>query len=270
MAVEFRELSGPDELARAAHLIDEVFGAQGGRATPADLLVGISCAGGLIGGALLDGTLIGVCLAIGGVAAPPGDGPPALYSHLAAVHPSARGRRIGTALKWFQRSWALDRGITTIRWTFDPLVRRNSVLNLNLLGATGVQYRENMYGMIADSLNAGQQTDRLVAHWQLDSPRTLQALQGRREPATETPPEIAAACLHPSSEGGPDLRPAPGESGARRIVGTPADVEGLLVKDPPAAREWRRAQRAALAPAMADGFIVTGITRTGWIVLEAL
>ena len=46
-----------------------------------------------------------------------------------------RGRNLGRALKLYQRQWAIDRGLSEITWTFDPLVSRNAYFNLVKLGA---------------------------------------------------------------------------------------------------------------------------------------
>ncbi|MCW2947348.1 MAG: family N-acetyltransferase, partial [Actinoallomurus sp.] len=49
---------------------------------------------------------------------------------------------------------------------------------------------------------------------------------------------------------------------------TPADIGALRAGDPGLAREWRRAQRAALGEALATGYSITGFTRSGHYLLE--
>ena len=77
----------------------------------------------------LDGTgsQVGMCLGIVGVH----DDHLHLHSHLAAVDPAHRGSGIGRALKRHQREWCLARGITTVSWTFDPLIHANARFNLH-------------------------------------------------------------------------------------------------------------------------------------------
>ena len=59
----------------------------------------------------------------------------AMHSHITGVLAGTAGRGVGAALKWHQRQWALERGLTRITWTFDPLIARNSYFNLTRLGA---------------------------------------------------------------------------------------------------------------------------------------
>ena len=71
---------------------------------------------------------------------------------LALVTRRGRGHQVGHALKMHQRRWALERGLSTITWTFDPLVARNAYFNLAKLGATPVHYYEDFYGELGDEL----------------------------------------------------------------------------------------------------------------------
>ena len=66
--------------------------------------------------------------------------------------PSHQGTAVGFVLKQHQRSWALERDIDTIEWTFDPLVRRNAYFNLTKLGARLVGYVDNFYGKLHDGV----------------------------------------------------------------------------------------------------------------------
>jgi predicted GNAT superfamily acetyltransferase len=69
-------------------------------------------------------------------------------------------------LKLEQRASALERGITLIQWTFDPLQAKNAYLNIEKLGVIVRRYEVEVYG--PPSLG---QTDRLIAEWWLDKPR---------------------------------------------------------------------------------------------------
>jgi predicted GNAT superfamily acetyltransferase len=236
VSLRFRQLTGPAELADASRLLVEVFGSDGD-AIPGDLLTAIASAGGFVGGGLLDGELVAVAVGFGEVPAPGADGPRALHSHVAAVSSAARGLRVGQRLKWYQRDWALERGIRVIHWTFDPLVRRNAVLNLNRLGGVADSYHQNLYGAIPDALNRGMESDRLLVRWELDSPRVLAA----RDRAEAAPGD---------------------DDGAPGVIDTPVDIEALVATDPAAARDWRRDQRRAFG-SLAPGWTVTGIDPDG-------
>ncbi len=96
---------------------------------------------------------------------------PYLHSHMLAVRPPHRNRGLGAQLKWEQRREALSRGIEWIQWTFDPLVIPNAFLNIHRLGAISRDYLVDFYGVSSSRLQGGLPTDRLLAEWELNSPR---------------------------------------------------------------------------------------------------
>ncbi|MGA3264003.1 MAG: GNAT family N-acetyltransferase [Terracidiphilus sp.] len=102
-----------------------------------------------------------------------------LHSHMLAVKEEYRNRGLGTQLKREQRIEALSRGIRHIEWTFDPLEIKNAFLNIHRLGAIVREYRVNFYGLSSSRLQGGLPTDRLLAEWELDSPRVQAILEGR-------------------------------------------------------------------------------------------
>ena len=102
------------------------------------------------------------------------------YSHMMAVARDYQNKGIGARLKWAQREKALSEGRTFIKWTWDPMQSRNAHFNLNRLGVTVDTYLDNFYGTdyFADPGQAeedrpGLQSDRLVARWDLQSPRVV-------------------------------------------------------------------------------------------------
>jgi predicted GNAT superfamily acetyltransferase len=112
------------------------------------------------------------------------DGPrPYLHSHMLAVREGYRNRGLGARLKREQRLDALSRGIRHMEWTFDPLEIKNAFLNIHKLGALVYCYRVNFYGVSSSRLQAGLPTDRLLAEWELDSPRVEAILEGRHAAA---------------------------------------------------------------------------------------
>jgi predicted GNAT superfamily acetyltransferase len=102
-----------------------------------------------------------------------------LHSHMLAVRESYRNSGLGAQLKLEQRHEALSRGIRHMEWTFDPLEIKNSFLNIHKLGAIVCGYRVNFYGVSSSRLQGGLPTDRLLAEWELDSPRVQGILEGR-------------------------------------------------------------------------------------------
>lgn len=103
----------------------------------------IQAEGGLAGGAFVEGRLMGYIFGF------PTRDPGIQHSHRLAVLPEARGLGLGVRLKFFQRDWCLTRGMTLVRWTFDPLRAVNATLNIHRLGATSDTYLEDYYGEMA-------------------------------------------------------------------------------------------------------------------------
>jgi predicted GNAT superfamily acetyltransferase len=108
------------------------------------------------------------------------------YSHMMAVARDYRNRGVGARLKWAQRARALAEGRRFIRWTWDPLQSRNAHFNLNRLGVVVRSYAENFYGTDYSTVTGkfgerlGLDSDRLVAEWELDSPRVEALARGER------------------------------------------------------------------------------------------
>jgi predicted GNAT superfamily acetyltransferase len=119
---------------------------------------------------------------------------PYLHSDMLAVTARARGRGIGRRLKWAQRDEALRRGLRLVQWTFDPMRARNARLNLRHLGATAREYLPDLYGRTTSALHLGLPTDRLLARWELDSPRVSRLAAGApSEPGGTAPAAVPAA-----------------------------------------------------------------------------
>jgi len=126
-----------------------------------------------------DGLLVGFAMSLPGLKSTLQGPRPYIHSHMLAVRPSHRNRGIGAQLKWEQRLEALSRGIRHMEWTFDPLEIKNAFINIHRLGAICREYRPNFYGVSSSRLQGGLPTDRLLAEWELDSPR-VEALLARR------------------------------------------------------------------------------------------
>ena len=157
-----------------------------------------------------------------------------LHSHILGVLPDTETRGVGFSLKQHQRTWCMDRGVTSIEWTFDPLVRRNAYFNLVKLGADAVEYLVDFYGPMDDGINTGDESDRVLVRWNLHSEKAA----------------FAAA-------GSPlDLRPGAGAL----LVPVPEDIVATRRDDPELARRWRHRLREDLGGAMSRGYRVTGFT----------
>lgn len=251
-----RPLDTLDGVRAAQALFQEVWGNPVPQVT-AELMRAAEHAGSYVAGAFDGERLVGASFAI--LSLGPG-GELRLHSHITGVRPEARGRDVGWVLKQHQRTWALERGIACVTWTFDPLVRRNAWFNLAKLGVVGVEYLVDFYGPMTDGLNAGEPSDRLLVEWHLSSPAVVAAAGGTPVP---TPPGgvvvLDDRAGHPYVTGA-----APGDAPA--LVRLPADVEALRATDPAAAREWRLAVREVLGALLAGGLRVTAATPDGCLV----
>ena len=210
-----------------------------------------------------------IAASMGFLAAPAGA---ALHSNVTGVLPHGRGRSLGFALKLHQRVWALERGLTEVTWTFDPLIRRNAWFNLAKLGATVREYLVDFYGPMSDGVNVGDASDRLYLSWPLTDPEVLDAVAGR--PAVVDVEGLRASgaavllCVGPDGQSptGP-LTPPKAEPGPDvALVQVPPDAEALRRDDPGLGRAWRQSLRQALHSG-APGWAVQGMGRDGWYVL---
>jgi predicted GNAT superfamily acetyltransferase len=254
-----RELNEPSEHRAAERLLGHVWRTgPGSPPVSGDLMRALSHAGAYVAGAFLDEELVGVTA---GFLAHHGSSTE-LHSHITGVQPEVQGRRVGSALKLHQRAWALERGIETIAWTFDPLVRRNAYFNLTRLGAEVASYLVDFYGDMVDGLNAGQGSDRLLVRWPLRAPRVVAAAAGR---PTEVSSPGGVVLLDADPSGKPRRHPLP--LAGTVLCGVPDDVEALRRADPGCAQEWRFAVRSAFQDALARGGRVAGMTKDGWYVL---
>jgi predicted GNAT superfamily acetyltransferase len=160
---EFRVLVTADELAVLPEFEALIWGGNDDRVS-VNMLVATITEGGMAIGAFEDDRIVA---SVYGFATRE---PDVLHSHYMAVHPDRRGSGLGEAIKRRQAEWCLDNGYRSMRWTFDPLQLTNAHLNLNKLGALGVDYHVNHYGALG-GINGSLPSDRLTVQWYLDRPR---------------------------------------------------------------------------------------------------
>ncbi len=223
--LEIRTLETAAEMATIVTVFQQVWGS----VTPivgVELLRAIGHAGGYVAGAFESGNIVGA--SFGFLARHHGDD--ALHSHVTGILPGVQHSGVGRAMKNHQRTWAAARGIPWITWTFDPLVRRNAWFNIEVLETRVSEYLVDFYGVMSDSINANDESDRLVVAWSTDE-----------------------------SSG----RPSPSAGAEVTEVATPDDIVVLRRTDPIAATEWRHRVRRELAPLIDAGGLVTGFTRDG-------
>ena len=144
-----------------------------GRAGDPSFIAAVAHAGNSVLLATRDGVAVGAALGVLGWA-----GGPHLHSHMVAVANTERGGGVGFAIKLAQRAECLENGVTEMRWTFDPLIRRNAHVNLVKLGAEVIAFHPNFYGTLDDAINGTDATDRFEVGWRLDRPVGSVAVEG--------------------------------------------------------------------------------------------
>jgi predicted GNAT superfamily acetyltransferase len=246
------ECAQADELQRAVWRID-----RGSAPAPSEVLTVVRRTGGYVGGAWLGDRLAGILVGFIGY-----DARTARVSlHTHVICAAVRERGIGRALLLDQRDWCLARGIDTVEWTFDPLVRRNAHLYLTRLGAAVLEYVENYYGVLDDAINRADESDRLVVRWSLTDPG--------HDGAALPPRGDIRPLLTQDETGRPRahrLRVA--DAPIRMSCAIPEDIEELRRRDPEGGVSWRLAVRHSLGAVLASGGRVLGLTDDGRYLLE--
>jgi len=232
--VTFRDLSGMAEFRAAEDLQRHVWG-EGDLPDPADLMMVIQAEGGLVGGAFVDDRLAGYIFGF------PTRDPQVQHSHRLAVLAQTRGMGLGVRLKLYQRDWCLARGITHVRWTFDPLRALNASLNIDRLGAQSNTYLQDYYGDMA-GINSGMGSDRLLVDWNLAAPW----VKARAAGSSNTP-----------------------EHGIPLDVALPDNIEQLAADSPKQAENLRIELRRALQSSFSKGGRIIGFDRQSRVYLMA-
>jgi predicted GNAT superfamily acetyltransferase len=216
-----RPLTLLDEFAACVAIQRTVWGWADVDLMPVRLFVLMQHVGGVVLGAYHGDDLVGFVNCVPGTH----DGEPFWHSHMMGVLPAYQNRGIGTALKIAQKAEALERGVVSIQWVFDPLDTKNAYLNIGKLGAMVRRYSVNHYGASSSPLHAGLDSDRLVAEWRLDVP--------------------------------------PIDAGIRvvRAVVVPDEVRTLRRTDPAAVRRIQLAIREQFLRNLSDGLIVVACER---------
>jgi len=182
-------------------------------------------------------------------------GLPHLHSDMLAVRHEHRKRGLGLQLKRAQREEALARGIKIVTWTFDPLQARNASLNLRRLGASGIEFLENMYGVTTSSLHHGLPTDRLFVRWDLDSPRVRELAGQGEPPRTALMPTLPRINEVKWQAGWPvSSEPVLNLDAPQLVLEIPPEWDVLCQAAPRVAEGWHTKVRQALKTYLGRGY----------------
>ncbi|HWS54388.1 MAG TPA: GNAT family N-acetyltransferase [Pyrinomonadaceae bacterium] len=235
--ITIRECATAEEFDACVALQREAFGLPDLELSPRRHMIVTRATGGWTLGARGDGRLVGFVLTQVALRA----GREVVgYSHMMAVARDWQNRGVGARLKWAQRERSLAEGRRLVSWTWDPMQSRNAHFNLNRLGAVVRGYAENYYGTDYSTATGefgkpyGIDSDRLVAQWELDSPRVEALARGER------PPEV-------------------GDPAAS--VAVPQNWGALLREDPAGARREQLRVRGEFQKALAGGLVCARFER---------
>jgi predicted GNAT superfamily acetyltransferase len=174
--IEIRQLDQLEDFGAVVRLQREIWGYDDVELLPQRLFVVADKIGGQVLGAFAENKMIAFCLGIPGLKA---GGKYYIHSHMLGVLPDYRNTGVGRRLKLEQRTWALNRDVELIEWTFDPLQIKNAFFNIERLGVIVRRYVHNQYGTSSSVLHGGLPTDRLVPEWWIRSARVEAILSGK-------------------------------------------------------------------------------------------
>ena len=265
MTAQIRELTEREEFIALGRLFAEIWGPPAEPPMSPDLLTAMAHSGTYIAGAFDGDRMIGGLVGWLGARSPD---ELLMHSHILGVLPGDQARGLGFDMKQHQRRWCLERGVRVMEWTTDPLVRRNAYFNLAKLGAEAPDYLVNFYGEMRDGINAGEESDRLLIRWELDSEKAKEAAAGN---AVELDAEKLRRWADDAGLSvGADGEPVVSAKSSRVLIcQVPEDIVAIRASNPELARRWRMALRDTLGGAMTRGYRIKGATKSGWYVLES-
>jgi predicted GNAT superfamily acetyltransferase len=169
---EIRLLRSFDEFRQCERIQKQVWGALG---ASREIMAVTQKYGGAVLGTIVKGRVVGFLYAF----LARYHGRLIHWSHMMAVEAGFRDRGFGLRMKLYHRKLALERGLKSICWTYDPLQSRNAWLNLARLGAGVDEYVPDCYGHFPSLLEKGLASDRLVVDWRIASARVRERLRGK-------------------------------------------------------------------------------------------
>ena len=189
--IQVRKLETLTDQTLGRDIFDKTWAMDSGTEITPNLLQAMVHSGAYLSGAFIDKKCVGAAFAF-----PATTKGLHLHSHMTAVLDKYRDQGIGYALKIDQWHWAKKNNYAEITWTFDPLVARNAKLNLIKLGVDISAYYPNFYGDMPDALNAGDESDRVMASWKVvgDRPvaKSVITIPGKSDTLIQIPEDIVA------------------------------------------------------------------------------
>ncbi|MGO8792802.1 MAG: hypothetical protein ACLQVL_36185 [Terriglobia bacterium] len=246
--VEVRLLKNVDEYRQCEVVQTRIWGASG---VAREVLTATQKYGGVVIGTVVSGKVVGFLYAF----LAQYHGRLIHWSHLMAVEEKYRDQGFGFKMKLVHRQIALDRGIKSICWTFDPLQSRNARLNISRLGALPDDYVPDCYGRFPSLLEKGLPSDRCVANWRISTARVERRLRGELPAFDPTLPRVNETQRNPQDF--PQNQKIRLNLTQRRLlVETPAQTDAMRSQALPLARRWRLEARRIFQHYLSAGYRV--------------
>jgi predicted GNAT superfamily acetyltransferase len=228
---EIRLLKNLDEYHQCERIQRRVWGALG---ASSEILTVTQKYGGVVLGAIVEGRVAGFIYAFLARCS----GRLVHWSHMMAVETRFRDQGLGFRMKLYHRKLALERGLGSICWTYDPLQSRNAWLNISRLGAVIDEYVPDCYGHFPSLLEKGLPSDRLVVNWRIASARVRKRLRGETPSVDLSLPRVNEVRL--TSRGFPENRVIRLRlDHPHLLVEIPAHTDDMRSRALPLARRWR-------------------------------
>ena len=227
-----RQLFDLEEFREAVALQEAVWGFAERDLVPVRSFVVANKIGGHSFGAYDDDRMVGFLYGIPAFHGP--ENTPYIHSQMLGVLPEYRNAGLGRLMKLAQREDALNRKLSLVEWTFDPLEIKNAFFNMERLGAVVRRFSLNFYGSTTSHLHGGLPTDRCVAEWWVNSPRANAIVAG--EPFARNPIEAR--------------------------ISVPNDIGEMRTEDPSQARAIQQQVSEQFVENIGKGLAVIGFERS--------
>ena len=233
LQIQVKKLESFADQILARNIFDLTWALDIGSEITSNLLHAMVHSGSYLSGGFIDNKIVGAAFAF-----PATNGGLHLHSHMTAVLPEFRDKGVGYALKLDQWNWAKKKNYSHLSWTFDPLVRRNAKLNIAKLGVEISAYYTNFYGQMPDTLNAGDESDRLMVSWRtdVDTPKARDLI----------------------------TNPEPGDI----LIEIPEDIVAIRSKNQSESMKWRRQVREEFMAAFEKNGKVIGFSASNEYVVQ--
>ncbi len=175
-------------------------------------------------------------------------------------------KNIGDALVRVLYDCARERGISRIRWTYDPLVSRNGYIYIHRMGAIVREIGFNYYSAVftSDEFNRAISTDRFIVEWLIQTDRVRDRIERGILPSLHDTSEMTDENIVNSVDLDEEGLECPGGKNVFHLNASPLFVEipynqdRILKTDRAKAQRLRDYCRALFMHYLARGYVVRG------------